>query len=326
MVGCLKPCQSFQCTPTQAETQVFIRQITYLIALAKTEHFGRAAESCNVSQPALSSAIQHLEEELGVTIVQRGQRFQKFTPEGERLLVWARRLVNDWESMKQEASRFNNLLSGVLRIGAIPTTTSVLPLITEPYQAVHSGVHLKLLSLSGEEIARQLDAFELDLGVTYLEYPALQGFRVLPLYRERYVLLARNAGEFPSDKTLNWSDIAELPLCLLDSNMQNRKIIDAAFRDAGVVPNVVVETNSVFALYSQVRCAGLFSIVPHSLLSLFEMRQEVTAIPLNPELSRQIGLIAPKNHLLPPVLDEFWSVTQALDLQTRFDELITGVY
>ncbi|MCB5187908.1 LysR family transcriptional regulator [Methylobacillus caricis] len=305
---------------------MFIRQITYLIALAKTEHFGRAAQSCNVSQPALSSAIQHLEEELGVTIIQRGQRFQKFTPEGERLLMWAQRLVADWESMKEEAFRFNNLLSGVLRIGVIPTTTSVLPLITGPYQAAHSGVHLKLLSLSGEEIARQLDAFELDLGITYLEYPGLQGFRILPLYRERYVLLTRSTGEFSPDKALSWSEIAALPLCLLDGSMQNRRIINAAFRDAGVTPNVVVETNSVFALYSQVRCAGLYSIVPHSLLSLFEMRQEVTAIPLSPELSRQIGLIAPKNHLLPPVLEEFWSVTQALDLQTRFDKLITGVY
>ncbi len=305
---------------------MFIRQITYLIALAKTEHFGRAAESCNVSQPALSSAIQHLEEELGVTIIQRGQRFQKFTPEGERLLVWAQRLVADWESMKQEASRFNNQLTGSLRVGAIPTATSVLPLITEPYRNAYPGVHLKLISLSAEEITRNLDAFELELGMTYLEYPGLQGFRVLPLYRERYVLLARNTGKLTSAKQLGWKEIAKLPLCLLDVNMQNRKIIDAAFREAGVIPNIVVETNSVFALYSQVRCAGLFSIVPHSLLSLFEMRQEVTAIPLVPELSRQIGLISPASHILPPVLDAFWSIAEKLELQSRFDALITGIY
>ncbi len=163
---------------------MFIRQITYLIALSKTEHFGRAAESCNVSQPALSSAIQHLEEELGVTIVQRGQRFQKFTPEGERLLGWAQRLMSDWEGMKQEASRFNSQLTGSLRLGAIPTTTPVVPLITEHYQAAYPGVNLQLFSLSTEEITHQLDSFELDLGLTYHEYPGLEDFRVLPLYRE----------------------------------------------------------------------------------------------------------------------------------------------
>ena len=65
---------------------MFIRQIHYLLALAKTEHFGRAAEMCHVSQPALSTAIQHLEEELDITIIRRGHRYQGFTLDGERLL------------------------------------------------------------------------------------------------------------------------------------------------------------------------------------------------------------------------------------------------
>jgi len=305
---------------------MFIRQITYLIALAKTSHFGRAAESCNVSQPALSSAIQRLEEELGVTLIVRGQRFQKFTPEGERLLAWAQRLMSDWDGMRQEASSFNNQLTGFLRFGTIPTTTSVVPLITEPYQTAYPGVRLKLSSLSAEEIIRELDTFELDLGLTYLEYPTLLGFRVLPLYTERYVLMARNSSALPEQNHLGWADISSLPLCLLNPSMQNRKIIDAAFREAGVTPNVMVETNSVFSLYAQVRCAGMFSVVPHSLLSLFEMRQEVTAIPLNPELSRKIGLIAPSNLLFPPVLEAIWSIAETLNLQSRFDALINGIY
>ncbi|WP_317964035.1 LysR family transcriptional regulator [Methylocaldum szegediense] len=106
---------------------MFIRQVHYLIALAKTGHFGRAAEICNVSQPALSTAIQHLEEELGVVIVRRGQRFQGFTPEGERLLQWARILARDWEGMRQEAALCSRQITGTLRIGAIPTTLAVTP-------------------------------------------------------------------------------------------------------------------------------------------------------------------------------------------------------
>lgn len=170
---------------------MFIRQIHYLLALAKTGHFGRAAEACHVSQPALSSGIQHLEEELGITLVLRGQRFQGFTPEGERLLAWARVLAQDWEGMKQEAALCNRQLTGLLRIGAIPTTLSVAPLLTEPYQAECPGVRIKLLSLCAEELIRQIDRFELDLGMTYLDDPHLKGFRVLPLYQERHVLLAR---------------------------------------------------------------------------------------------------------------------------------------
>jgi len=109
---------------------MFIRQIHYLLALSKTGHFGRAAEVCHVSQPALSTAIQHLEEELGITIVRRGQRFQGFTIEGERLMQWAQILAHDWECMRQEATQCNRQLTGTLRIGAIPTTLSVVPLLT----------------------------------------------------------------------------------------------------------------------------------------------------------------------------------------------------
>jgi DNA-binding transcriptional LysR family regulator len=304
---------------------MFIRQVHYLLALAKTGHFGRAAEVCHVSQPALSTAIQHLEEELGVTIVQRGQRFQGFTPEGERLLQWARVLARDWEGMKQEAAQCSRRLTGALRIGAIPTALAVSPLLTKPYQADFPGVRIKLLSLSAEEIIRQLDTFELDLGLTYLEDPRLKGFRVLPLYQERHVLLAQNPDSSLTVGDLNWTDLADLPLCLLTSNMQNRSLIDAAFRKAGVSPRVVLETDSVFALSAHVRFAGLYSVVPHSLLDLFDVHREVIAIPIHPPLHRQIGLIARRQDLPPPIQDAAWHIAKRLDLQTRFDALITAI-
>ena len=301
---------------------MFIRQIHYLLALSKTEHFGRAAEVCHVSQPALSTAIQHLEEELGITIVRRGQRFQGFTMEGERLLQWAQILAHDWECMRQEAALSNRQLTGTLRIGAIPTTLAVTSLLTEPCQQEYPGVGIKLVSLCSDELIHQLDSFELDLGLTYLEDPRLKGFRTLPLYRERHVLLACNPDPRLIKKDLGWADIAGLPLCLLTPNMQNRRIIDAAFREAGIIPKVVLETDSVFALYAHVRSAGLYSVVPHSLLSLFEMRREVTALTLTPELSREIGLISRRQDMPPPLQEAAWTIAQSLDLQHRFDSLI----
>jgi DNA-binding transcriptional LysR family regulator len=305
---------------------MFIRQIHYLLALSKTGHFGRAAEACYVSQPALSSAIQHLEEELGITIVQRGQRFHGFTADGERLLKWARMLAQDWESMRQEAAQCHRQLTGTLRLGAIPTTLAVSPLLTEPFQHDYPGVGVTLISLSSDEMIRQLDSFELDLGLTYLDDPRLKGFRTLPLYRERHVLLARSPAPRLIKSNLCWRDLAELPLCLLTQNMQNRRLIDAAFREAYIIPNVMLETDSVFALYAHVRSATLYSVVPHSLLNLFEMRQEVTALPLFPELSREIGLIARRQELASPLQDAVWHIAHHLNLQHRFDSLIAMNY
>ena len=72
-----------------------IDKLEFLLALAREQHFGRAAEACGVSQPTLSAGIKQLEETLGVLLVQRGSRFRAFTPEGERVLDWARRIVGD---------------------------------------------------------------------------------------------------------------------------------------------------------------------------------------------------------------------------------------
>lgn len=301
---------------------MFIRQLYYLVAIEKTGHFRRAAELANVSQPALSSAIQHLEEELGIKIIQRGQRFQGFTPEGVHLLGWAHKIIHEWEGMHQEAALYSHGLKGTLRIGAIPTSLAIIPLITEPYQSRFPDVSVKISSLSTEALIDQLDNFELDLGITYLEDPSLKGFNILPLYREHHVLLSRQPDLPISEGGMSWGEAAQLPLCLLTQNMQNRRLIDAAFREAGVTPNVKLETDSVLALYTHVRCAGLFSIVPHSLLSLFELRQEVTAIPLVPELNRSIGLIARAEKPSPPIRERAWEIAASLDLQSRLDALI----
>src|ERR1700679_490973 len=113
---------------------MFIRQMEYLVALAREKHFARAAEVCCVSQPALSAGIRHLEEELGISIVQRGHRYVGLSPEGERILEWAKQTVAAWEGLRQEASIARTELKGTLRFGAIPTTIPILPLLTGAFR------------------------------------------------------------------------------------------------------------------------------------------------------------------------------------------------
>ena len=305
---------------------MFVRQLDYLVTLAREKHFARAAEICCVSQPALSAAVRNLETELGIAIVQRGQRFQGFTPEGERILDWARQTLAALEGLKQEASMSRVKLSGTLRLGAIPTTMPIVSLLTGQCRAQHADLRQLVLSLSTEEIMRRLDDFELDVGLTYLEDQRLNGFHVQPLYRERYMLLAREGAMLDGKAEISWEEAAEFPLCLLTSHMQNRRIVDAAFRRAEVHPNVVVETDSVFALYSHVRHANLYSVVPHSLLCLFELRDEMVAIPIVPELSRSIGLISLDHDPCSPIVVAARNIAEKINLQAQFDAYISGGY
>jgi DNA-binding transcriptional LysR family regulator len=300
---------------------MFIRQLEYLATLAREKHFAKAAEACHVSQPALSSAIRSLEKELGIMIVQRGRRFIGFTIEGERVLVWAQQTLASLSHMREDASVSKSSMTGMLRIGAIPTTATVAAFLTAPCHAAYPNIRFSVSTLSAEAIVTQLDQYELDLGLTYMDDRVLEGFEALPLFEERFVLLAnRNA---TLEASLTWEQAARLPLCLLTGKMRNRQVIDAAFRRAGVKPDVVLETDSLFSLYAHVSDAGLFSVVPHSLLNYLDLNNRVQARPLLPQVTRAIGLIARNQPTLAPITAAVWEIARQLNLQALFDRALT---
>ena len=232
-----------------------IRQLQYLVALARETHFTRAAKACNVTQPTLSGRIRQLEQDLGVPIVERGQRFHGLTKEGERVLKWAHAILDDWASLQQEISKLRNTkgtLIGRLSPGVIPSGLPMAALIAKAIQDSHTGIELTVLSLSSVEILRALEDFSIDVGLTYLDNEPIEGMRSEAIYMERYCLLVRADNELSGRASVTWAEAAKQPLCLFTPNMQNRRIIDRAFRTANAKPTPRLETNSVINLYSNV--------------------------------------------------------------------------
>lgn len=301
---------------------MFIRQLAYLVTLARERHFGRAAEACNVSQPALSGAIRSIERELGMSIVRRGRRFEGFTPHGEQVLAWARRVVADCEGLRQAATQSGDGPVGVLRLGAIPTTVPLVPLMTDACLARFPNMRYQVRTLSAADVCRRVANFELDAGLVYLEHELPQEVVAVPMFRESYVLIGRDGRHMPRGSHIGWKDVAKLPLCLLTSDMQCRHGVDAAFARHGLEISPRVETDSMMAVYAHVRCAGLYSVVPHSALCMVEMREELTAIPIRPELHREIGLVLMRREPRTPLIDAAVSVFRELDLQARVDALL----
>ena len=219
--------------------------------------------------------------------------------------------------MREDASAAKSSMTGTLRIGAIPTAMTAAAFLTGPCFSAYPNIRYSVASLTADAIASQLDHFELDIGLTYLDDSAIEGFETLHLFEEWYVLLADR--KVSLDPTLTWEQAARLPLCLLTGKMRNRQVIEAAFRRAGVQPTVILETDSLFSLYAHVSEAGLFSIVPHSLLNFFDLRTRVQASPVLPQLTRAIGLIARNQPSLAPITAAVWEIARGLDLQRRFD-------
>ncbi|MFE1596908.1 LysR substrate-binding domain-containing protein [Nocardia sp. NPDC058705] len=287
---------------------MLLRQMEYLVALAHEQHFGRAALACHVTQPALSAGIRKLESELRVQIVQRGQRFAGFTAEGAEVLEWAQRMIAEQEQLHSTLSSMRGGLTGVLRIGAIPTALTAASLVTTPLHLRHPLVRFSLESMSSREIATRLNDFDIDIGMTYVDGDPLGRVRVVPLYRERYLFLTPADGEFGARESISWADAARAPLCLLTPVMQNRRILDGHFAEAGAQVEPVVETDTVSAIYSHLESMRLSSVIPHAWLHSFDIPPGARLLTMpQPRRSFHVGLVLagkdPKSILARTLVD-----------------------
>src|ERR1041384_6556623 len=125
---------------------------------------------------------------MDMLLVNRGSRFQGFTPEGLRVLDWARRIVGDTRAMRQEVHALKHGLAGRLRLAAIPTALAMVETLTTPYRARHPEVQFTILSRTSSEILAHLENLEIDAGLTYLDNEPLGRVTAIPLYHERYRL------------------------------------------------------------------------------------------------------------------------------------------
>lgn len=299
------------------------RHLQYLTALARERHFARAAAACNVSQPTLSAGIKQLEESLGVLLVERGQRYVGLTPEGERALAMAQRVLADYKGLMQELSEMREGLVGQLRIGAIPVTLPIVSLLTTPFIERHGRTTIIVRSQTSIDIQRGLDDFSLDVGLTYLDNEPLSRVQTLPLYLERYVLLAHRDSALGGSDRVSWAQAASQPMCLLTPDMQNRRILDMHFHEAAAEVHTVVETNSLITLWSHVRFGALSTVVPESFLLLLGELDGLVAIPLTePNAAHLIGIVASDREPLASVAKALLHLARTLDLQATIGKKI----
>ncbi|MBK1614267.1 LysR family transcriptional regulator [Rubrivivax gelatinosus] len=264
----------------------------YLVALEQHRHFGRAAAACHITQPALSNALRALEERFEVAIVRRGRHYEGLTPEGERVLASAHRLLHEQELLEQDLRAGRP--QGRLVIGAVPTALPVAARLAARLVEQHPGVQPQVRSLASQEIELGLENLALDLGIGYVERAPAR-LATLPQYVERHYLLqrARRSGVVLGfGSPMPWAEAAALPLALLSPEMHNRAILDGVFRELGLAPRPAIETNSVLALLVAVQAGGVAAVLPGALVSTLATHGELEARPLvGPELLTPIGLM-----------------------------------
>lgn len=279
-------------------------KLEFLIALSREQNFSRAAEACGVTQPTFSAGIKQLEESLGMPLVLRSSRFRGFTPEGERVLDWARRIVSDMRGMRDELGAMKRGLVGHLRIAAIPTALAVVAELTTPYRARHPNVRFSIYSCTSIEILAMLENLEIDAGLTYLDNEPVGRARTVPLYVEHYRLMISRESPLADRAQVTWAEVAKIPLCLLTPDNQNRRIIEQRLRSAGTPLEPSLESNSIVVLVSHVQTGRWACVMPERLVNIFRLAERLRAIPIvEPEAAQAVGLVVPHRDPLSPLTE-----------------------
>ncbi|MDI3407021.1 LysR family transcriptional regulator [Streptomyces cavernicola] len=310
---------------------MLLRQLEYLVVLSRERHFARAAQACYVSQPALSEAIRKLEEDLDVPLVRRGRKYEGLTPEGERVVAWAQRILADRDAMKSEVTALRTGLSGTLRIGSVPTASGAVAQLTSPLCTAHPLVTVEVTAdLRAVDVVRQVQNFELDAGITYLHRELPDSVRAIPLYEERYVLLAdasEGFGPSAEQTSVGWAEAARLPLCLLNPAMQGRQVLDEVFAEAGLEAAPRVETDSVAALFAHVRTGRWAGVVPHTWLHVFGVPHGMRALPMaEPAHTMPMGLIVAAREPGSVLARALTDVARRTDVRAALERVPDGSY
>lgn len=281
-----------------------IDKLEMFLAVAKERHFGRAAETLGITQPTLSAGIKQLEEQLGVLLIFRGSRYGGLTPEGQSALVWARRIVGDSRQLRDEMRAVRHGLSGRLRIAVIPTALTWAARISARFGAAHPNVAFTILSRPSVQILQMIEDLDVDAGISYLENEPLGRVSSVPLYDERYVLVAHRDHPLAAAARLPWSALEGQRLCLLSPDMQNRRIIDRTLNEAGVTPQGTVESNSTVVLVAHVLEGPWLTILPRDIASFLAEGKPLRLIGLEGRGGgHAVGLIAPWREPHTPVLE-----------------------
>lgn len=268
-----------------------LEQLRGFAEVAQLGNFTRAAERLHLAQPSLSRQISALEHDLGVELFARARGGSTLTAAGECLLPLARRMLADAESIRRELAELSGLRRGRVRLGATPTLcVSLVAEVLSVFRAAHPAIELHLSEQGSLRLLDELAAGELDLALITTSAPdAPDRFTVDPLLVEELVVISSiDAPPIADTGSITLRQVAHLPQIVFNDTYDLRGTTDAAFAEAGLTPETVIEGAEMDAVLRFVERGLGVAIVPAIVLA---HRPGLRSVRLTrPTLSRTVSI------------------------------------
>jgi len=273
-----------------------LRDLKYLVAVAKYKHFGKAAEACFVSQPALSMQLKKLEEELGVQLFERTNKRVMITQVGRDITERAQRLLREADEIKEVAKMYQNPLAGEICLGAFPTLApyffpQIVPTITEEFPELK----LLLMEEKTEMLIQKLHNGELDAAVLAIPLPKEEeSLEYIELFNDEFLLAVSPKHKFAKRKSITRNDLCGETLLLLeDGHCLRDQALDICSL-IGANENQNFRATSLETLRAMVAANAGITLIPEIAK---KDSDEIVYIPFhsNPP-ARKIALVWRKTH------------------------------
>jgi DNA-binding transcriptional LysR family regulator len=288
-------------------------QLEAFVQVTSHHSFSRAAEVLQLTQPSITARIQALERELGEKLFERGGRSVRLTDAGTIFLPYAERMLQMLREAKEGVEEVRSVQAGSLRLGsALTISTYVLPHILRTFHSRYPGVEVVVHTGRSEQVLNMLLSDEVQVGlVRSLTHPDVE---TVDLYADEVILVANPDHPFTANHQATIEEVGSQPIILGDRGSSYYGLTHGLFRQAGVVPNVAMELDSMEATKRMVEEGLGIALLPRVCLER-ELKQglltEVT-ITNAPAISRQIALIYRKSRKQVHTVQAFLEVLRAI--------------
>jgi LysR family transcriptional regulator, hydrogen peroxide-inducible genes activator len=243
-------------------TELKLKDLRYLVALAEQRHFGRAAARCFVSQPTLSAQLKKLEQSLGVQLIERAPNNVSLTAAGEQIVARARRIIEASEEVVELARAQRDPLAGRLRVAFLPTIGPyLLPHVTRAIRKSLPQLELRLYEYQTAPMLAKLREGDLDLGVLALPVD-LAGLEARELYREAFTVAVPERHPLAGRETLRVADLRGEKLLLLEEGHCLREQALEVCGNAGVSEGEDFRATSLETLRQMVAAGAGVTLLP----------------------------------------------------------------
>ncbi len=288
-----------------------MQQLRYVVAVARTGNFSRAAEQCHVSQPSLSQQILKLEDDLGDRLFDRMKRMAKLTPHGEAFLRHAVRILEEVDAAKREAADAQALLRGTLKIGVLPTIAPyLLPEVMGGFMEKYPGVEIVVQEDTTAQLMKFLLAFEIDLA--FASQPIRdERLEVRELFTEELLLALPPGHPLARKRAVNASDLENERLIVMkEGHCLGDQVLRFCDR-RDLHPNISFRSAQLETIQSLVSAGLGLSLIPA--MAARSGRKDVPEYRSlqSPKPQRQIVAVWPKQRPPARAANEFLKMVEA---------------